>query len=614
MLGYVPVGRRAGGSAVREVFIWILLGVAAAAATLGFIFAVLAFNREGFDDSGLLAAIASLQGCCDAVSAGISSLLTSMSTVLTDLSTVISLVTSVSENNICQPIFAIPAGGVIITTPGCWIVQNDLACSLTATACITVASNGVTIFGSGFDLALGPNTSGIVAAYSPKFKLSDMRIINEPPSNYPANVGLTIYDSSDVTVEKVTFNGSCNGALVYDSDALLIDGCLFTEIKHINATSAPNNNVWPLQVNGGNGVSLVNTDFVHVDGTVAPTANFSSYIADNAFAFFKSPTTQLAVQGVNIKNVNVIDGAYVWLAPIGGGTVDNLNVVVENPNSIYSIMEITYGPPPYTESLTVKNSHFRNDNTYPIADGVLCNRCRAVTFDNVDIATNGYGVLPYNPAATGPVYAFFAASLHLNTAFGSSYDHTQSNPGTTMVGSGFILKNSHLSGATTSQATQQQGIGLLVGGNQEQTHVIDTVFENFGGYIPANATAGVPQVPGGAIVVTPGNRGVRISGCKIYGSANGSPQGGNGILFMGAMNVTVIPVYGSGTSIWPAASNCTAINNQIFDNAGYAILDQGAGTTLFGNVQAGNWAGGYSSVNSPVVVAPGAPALAGQNI
>lgn len=619
MLGYQNLGgRRPGGTSVWTVFLWILLLIAAGLATLGAIFAILAFNREGFDETNILAAIATLQECCGVVSDGVSSLLTSMSAVLSSLSAITVIVSSTSEtvstNQICMPIASIPSpGGLVITQPSCWIVQNDLTCSLTSSACITVASPGVTIFGSGYTLWLGPSTSALVVGYSPKFTLENLRIVNDPPSNTPANVGLTVMGSSDVTIERVTFNGSCNGALFYDADALRIDRCLFTQIKHINASTGVTNFVNPLVVNGGNGVTLVDTTFSHVDGSMAPTPAFNPYFQDNAFTFFGSPTTGLPVQGLSIERVNVIDGAYVWLAPVSSGTIRDLHVLVLNPNSMYNIIEVTYGGPP-TESLLIKDSSFRNDNAYHTADGFVSNRPAGITLDNVEIAFNGDGLLPYDPAVTGPVYSYLTGALHLNAAFSASYHHTQGNAGAFMVGSGFVVKNSRFFGYTPAQGSMRGRIGVLVDANLEEVHIINTLFDNFGGYVPANASANIPELVGGPIVVAPGSRGVRVSECKIYNSGNGSPQGGNGILFMGQTNITVIPALGSGTTVWPAAANCTAIDNQIFDNAGYAILDEGTGTVLYGNRQGGNWAGSYSSINSPVIVAPGSPALAGQNI
>ncbi len=538
-------------------------------------------------------------------------------------STVFSILSILSGGVICRPLYSIPAGGLVVSLPGCWTFQNDVPCG--ESVCVTVLSHGVTFNGGGFDLLLGNTSTGFFVPESPTFRLYDLRSITTPPSNDINSNGLFAYSSPSMTIERCVFNGTTSGIQVYDADALRIDRCHFTEIKHLSIY--PLFSIQPLSVWGGNAVSVTNCDFTHVDGSTPIDSTWPGWF-DNAFVMGHSLTTSDPMRTLLIEKCKIADGSHPFLiGPIDGFVIDDLQVTVVNPNNAWNMLDMDfdfYGKSEH--SGVVKNSIFRSPNASPYSDGIYCGQCHDVTFDNLKIFTNAPAGILANSTFYGVNYEYNAAAIHFNGKYSAAFYGGNSDP---VIASAITIKNCHLNGAFLASPKNagpfpllpapRQNIGIMTDGGVYGMHIIDTIIENMGGYIPANESAYIAQSFGGAIVII-ASFNVYIEGCKIYNSANGSPQGGNGILFTGQLNITSIPALSDGqnpptVTMLPATSNCTAINNRIFGNAGCAIWDDGVGNVKYDNIQGGNWGGAYCGTSAPpVVVTPGSPTLEGANI
>jgi len=530
----------------------------------------------------------------------------------------------------CAPVYSIPSGGLLLSQPGCWTFQNDVPCD--EEVCIYVLSHGVAINGGGFDLLLGQNTTGILVAGAPdillppgppsppyvtppaNFRLSDLRVMTDPPSFASFSIGLLAFSAPSLTIERCIFNGTAIGAFLFDADDAHVVASHFTEIKHRAGVPLDEQPAYffALAIAGGYGIAVSGCDFLHVDGLPAVAPESYPYQEDFALVVESSFTTGLPARGVTIEDCSVVDGASVYFYQVEGLTIDKVEIITLNPDDPWSALSLNG-----VNSGSVKHSAIWNPDANRFFDGGTCSPCQNVIWEDVDIfcnAAGGYGHLAELGGQLGP---YGPALLHIGSGYYSYARWRPQNLTLEGTGGGVTVKNCHLSGGYLPDSYPQQNMGVFVDGPTTRVTIRDTIVENCGGYIPVNASIDAPELPGGAIVVSPGSSFVTVSGCELYTSANGSPRGGNGILFMGAEIVSSDPNLGAiGLTFFPPSSNCTAFDNKIFFNAGCAIWNDGLYNYIYGNAQGGNWAGTYcgGGTFAPVVVAPGSPALAGQNI
>jgi hypothetical protein len=325
------------------------------------------------------------------------------------------------------------------------------------------------------------------------------------------------------------------------------------------------------------------------------TANFVTRVASGPSVFLS--------RNVVFSDCTFLDSS-VQTTSVNNIVFSRSSFTITDPNYVAYFIEFTGQSNDFPlNGATVRDCAFSNLNPHPVFDGLVMYRARGVVVENsrITIQSTGYGPqAPFGIIQTGAI----RVNIH----------NSARRQGAALVTSveNVVIKNVDIEGGFSHGTTTAQTIGILVETNSRAI-IIDSVrIRNTG---PGKAANGSVQAQMPAGILIEGGASVTIRDVIVQ-NATGGEVPGNGIVFRGAFNGTVLPDFGSGTFAVPEASRCLLKDSISSFNAGNGVVNDGTFIFLSGNIAYANTLSDYSGAGtpSPVIVAAGGDALAGQNV
>jgi len=491
MLGF-PARR---GTAAGTVFLWILLSVAAAFAILAFIFSLLAFNREGFDESAILAAIATLQQCCDVVSAGVSSLLTSMSTVLTDLVTIINnqaialaaieeidTVTNQTLGNCsqildleCIPLFAADQ----TLAPGCYYFAQDIVCNVSI--CFLLEDNVEIDMRAQYLQLTDPTALAFGAYLGYSLYIHDGLIYLDEPSNASTSSAVDAYEYDGILLENLDIANFFRPIAVAYSIGLTVTGGTIYGANAVN-TGGFGNRV--ISMDAVSGVTISGTTFY--DNNVGGGDPLDHTQGVYMQAESGSPTGGLTIDNCHFFDTIVTLGIGAQPAVISGAKITNSDFTISDPLFPHQWIGMSgcgsglrCDPP---TAVTISDNRFSNRDAAPSFDGVYVESVDGMLMERNVLVENSNGFAPTRGTVT-------TAMIHV-CAQNSAVDY-----GVALLGTcrGVTIRHNELLGApfnaSSGSATVRRAVtGILFEAGTDGALVDDNQLTGFGPGFLANGT------------------------------------------------------------------------------------------------------------------------------
>ena len=466
MLGY-PSTRR--GTSPWTVVLWILLGVAAVFAILAFIFALIDANRENFDESAILAAIATVQD-------GVTSLLASVSTLLTTTSETLSNTEEILELE-CIPLFE--AGQEL--TEGCYYFAQSIECAISDGICFLVDSD-VDVDQRGFDLLVTqPDTVAYSVYFTSNARIRNGRVYTGAPSNISTSRVVDAFEASDVVVEGLVMSNFFRPVVFQFSDGLTVDRCSIDGAYLANANFGSD----VIRLVSSSNVDIVRSKFFNTnpDWSFLPPAQ-------HAYPLVILNTASGTVSNVRIDSCQFVDTG-IWIAH-SSETTGASSVSVTNCD-----MEVT---DPLNDNFFVGNAVFCATGTqcatvtgFTISDNRFTNLDASPGFDGIILEiVDGYlierNVMTMNSDGFDP-HVGITATAHIHICYGNSFvglNYTTLTP----CRGGTIRANELLGAAGNSTTRATNGIVFEAG--TVGAFAEDNQLTGFGPGQPSNGTGTYP--------------------------------------------------------------------------------------------------------------------------
>jgi parallel beta-helix repeat protein len=455
----------------------------------------------------------------------------------------------------CESTIPITTVPVVINKSGNYCITKDLVYEGNRAA-ISIAATNVNLNFNNHTLTLkNKNGMGVLIGAN-KVGVENGRIISQTlHAATEGSSGLLVISSNNVRISNMFVNGGSQGVRIVSSSAVNINNSYFN-----NAIRA--------------GIMMLFARAVTID-QVSCIGN-----ATGIFLFKNCENCQ-------ISNSTVINGSgsFFCIAPLSikGLTIDNCLLEVTDPLSSYSIMQLgsVYIADQRAVGVIIRNSVLTNSAAVqaPGFDGLLIANASRILIENTIISINA------PPSATNP----------LNAAIHNGYAETHfAIPfalGTDVLIQNSVLRNPLNYGLATESGTtnftiqnstiSDSATGIRIDGTTASTVQGNRIVNNFGDGITIN------PVIGPNIAVSDSNSIIENTVAR---------NDGNGIIL------------GANTT------NNLVRNNEVYTNTLAGISNSNATNQVFDNVAYNNNPN-YAGIFAPgTIVAPGAPAVAGQNI
>ena len=496
----------------------------------------------------------------------------------------------------CTPIQAIPAGGLVINTPGCYVVTNELTYNGTTNPAITIAVSDVKIAGvPDFTLALSPDSVGIVASGVKNITIENLSIVSTSPSTNALSSSIFFTNVDNFILQRVRTDSTFRGMkLTSCTNSKLIE-CV-QENHGIGLDSTQSFESEALRFRGN--CTNISFDRCQYNNNIIPLPNFSD--------------THGIVSSGNFANLRFSECSFynteITMDGVTGFLIDNSSFIINSPNYVNNFLELGISSP--VHGVILQNCTFTNLDASWYIDGIIFGSVSNALIENCVIEANNSGI---NLASLAPEYP--AALIQV----GASSTNFQAGGDSNLGADNVTIRNCILRGGSADPSMPRAFHAIYV-----QPFSNGVVLENLNlTHFNSGTFPVIPLTPdliqfgdpiiGGAIFVD-GATNVVIKNITLSDVASGPEAGrgpGDGIVLGGAYTLTGV----AGTLAIPTSQNVTVEDCKVTDCEGTGINNEGdPGANLVVNNFSYNNGTNFAGVPPSSIVNQGDPAVAGQNL